>query len=153
MLSARFALVKPQLRLQLFAPSARAYSALASAPALASARVFSLAKPQLARRVQLSARSYSQPARQSSYLADSTGTETYSASASWMHWVMAAGILTIVGTVKIQQNFTNAELKRRWGVTKGGLMNVHKSVALLMTVAIAPRIAIRMFSDRVRPSV
>lgn len=117
--------------------SRRAYSA--------AAHCASRAAP-LASKVPSSARrAYSIPARESSYLMDGTGTETYSSAASYFHWLMAAGIVVIVASVKIAQNSTPAQ-RKRWNWSKAELMNLHKSVALIMAAMIVPRIAVRLWS-------
>lgn len=59
--------------------------------------------------------------RASSYLGDATGTYAYKAAQSWLHWAMAAGVITVVATVKISQNST-AEQRKRWGVSRPWLM-------------------------------
>lgn len=130
---------------------ARCIARGASAHAVRPAAFAQLSSPLMTARVTPShvqttlRRAYCVPARQSTYLGDSAGVTAYSSLASWYHWGMAAGIMTVIGTVKISQNST-AEQRKRWGVTKGGLMNLHKSVAVLMAVAIVPRLAIRLTS-------
>jgi len=64
--------------------------------------------------------------------------ERYGAAVRYLHWIMAAGLLTCVGTVLAAQ--------RVKGKTKGDLMYIHKSMGLLMGAAIIPRIAIRLAS-------
>lgn len=110
----------------------------ALAPAQAAARMPYLVAPVMKRSVSL-------PTRPSSFLADSTGVVTYSVTQSWFHWLVAAGVGVIVGTVKLAQNSTKEQLKS-WGVTKRRLMDLHKSTAVLMTVIIAPRVVMRLFS-------
>jgi cytochrome b561 len=128
--------------------------AAARLAAVPSARSLSLA-PQLLRSaaapkplpvsLRSVGRAYHVPARQSTYLWDATGVAEYSAGQSWLHWLMAAGIVTIVATVKISQNVTNAKLKE-WGTSKAKLMHLHKSVALIMAAMIAPRLILRLVS-------
>lgn len=67
----------------------------------------------------------------------STGEEPYARSLQYMHWVMAAGIMSCVGLVKSAQWSENKDLK-------GTLMHYHKSFGLLMLAFIVPRIALRL---------
>lgn len=63
----------------------------------------------------------------------------YSVATGRMHWLMAAGTLTTIGTVKMAQLIDCQ-------ISKEKLMLVHKSTGLLMAGAIFPRIAIRLAS-------
>lgn len=120
------------------APAAprRAHTLCAPMHGALLARKAPAALPAVARRAYV---------RESSYLGDPTGVETYSSASSWIHWAMAAGIVTIVGTVKLAQ-YSTAEQRQRWGWSKADLMHLHKSVALLMAAMIAPRILVRLVS-------
>lgn len=69
----------------------------------------------------------------------------YSTAAAWMHWLMAGGILVVVGSVKLAQ-WTPKEEPKKYGMTKEELMNLHKSTALLVAALVIPRLAIRLFS-------
>lgn len=62
--------------------------------------------------------------------------ERYAPAIRYLHWIMAAGLLTCVGTVLAAQQVK--------GERKGQLMNIHKSCGLLMAGAIVPRVAIRL---------
>jgi hypothetical protein len=63
--------------------------------------------------------------------------EKYAGSLQAVHWAMAAGILTCVGTVKTAQWIESKE-------TKGTLMMVHKSTALLVLAMLGPRLLLRL---------
>eukprot|EP01084_Bolivina_argentea_P221072 374524_1 len=69
-----------------------------------------------------------------------TGTiQTYSKGTKWLHISMAAGILGCFGTVQYQQNTTDKEMK-------GKAMFYHKSIGLLVGMAMVPRLALRFAS-------
>eukprot|EP00730_Choanoeca_flexa_P002851 TRINITY_DN11204_c0_g1_i2.p2 TRINITY_DN11204_c0_g1~~TRINITY_DN11204_c0_g1_i2.p2 ORF type:complete len:236 (+),score=52.41 TRINITY_DN11204_c0_g1_i2:2696-3403(+) len=63
--------------------------------------------------------------------------EKYAGSLQFAHWAIAAGMLTCVGTVKTAQNIKDKQ-------TKGTLMMIHKSTALLVLAMVVPRIALRL---------
>jgi len=65
--------------------------------------------------------------------------EGYSMPMKLLHWGVGAGIAVIVGTVNIAQQSKDKKLK-------GQMMMIHKSTALLTTVGIISRVAIRLAS-------
>jgi len=64
---------------------------------------------------------------------------------SWLHWLTAAGIVVSIGSVKLAQ-WTPKEAPKKYGLSKGDLMMIHKSVALIITGLAVPRAAIRLVS-------
>ena len=69
--------------------------------------------------------------------------ETYAKPLQWVHWLTAAGTLTIIGTVKAAQWTTGPTYLGTKGQTKGTLMLWHKSTAVLMTALFVPRLLLR----------
>merc|ERR1712146_469067 len=65
--------------------------------------------------------------------------QSYSGAMEWLHWGMAAGMITCVATVKGAQWTKDKALK-------GQLMLVHKSTALLVLGMLVPRLAVRLAS-------
>ena len=84
--------------------------------------------------------------------------EHYAQSIKILHWVMGAAMLTCMGTVKLSQ-WTTADT---WwngyvsangtkGATKGALMMIHKSTAVLVAAMIVPRVLLRMVTKAPTP--
>ncbi|EGD80354.1 hypothetical protein PTSG_10608 [Salpingoeca rosetta] len=65
--------------------------------------------------------------------------EVYSRRMQALHWLVGAGMLTCVATVKMAQ-WTEDKKK------KGQYMMIHKSTALLVAALVVPRVAIRLAS-------
>jgi cytochrome b561 len=63
-----------------------------------------------------------------------------------MHWVYGAGFATVCGTVLMSQNTTGPTFLGTKGETKGQLMLIHKSTAVLLAGLLAPRVLLRAFS-------
>ncbi len=70
--------------------------------------------------------------------------EQYSRSLSLLHWAIGGSIVTCVATVKMAQWTKNKE----W---KGRLMNVHKSLAVVVTVLLPLRFGARYLSNIPKP--
>eukprot|EP01147_Barroeca_monosierra_P002102 gene2102-8003_t len=71
---------------------------------------------------------------------NTTGSvEMYSRGMQAFHWLVGAGMLTCVATVKMAQ-WTDDKKK------KGQYMLIHKSTALLVAALVIPRIAVRLTS-------
>jgi len=68
--------------------------------------------------------------------------EKYSSPLVVLHWLVGAGIITCIGTVKLSQ-WTPKDNPKKFGMTKLELMNVHKSTAVLVLALMVPRIAFR----------
>jgi cytochrome b561 len=80
-------------------------------------------------------------------LLSSTATsieQQYATPLRWMHWIYAGGMLTVVGTVKASPNPHGPTFMGTKGETKGTLMLIHKSTAVLLTALIVPRILLRV---------
>lgn len=75
--------------------------------------------------------------------------EQYAGGLQWLHWAMAAGFAVTLGTVKLSQ-WTTADTPwnggRTKGKTKGLLMTLHKSTAVLLSAAIVPRIGLKLLT-------
>ncbi|KAJ3321104.1 hypothetical protein HDV06_004557 [Boothiomyces sp. JEL0866] len=69
----------------------------------------------------------------------SKGISTYAQSVSIFHWVVGGAMIGTVGTVKMAQNTTDK-------AQKGKLMNLHKSLALIVAVLVPGRIAARLLT-------
>ena len=69
--------------------------------------------------------------------------ETYAKQLQWVHWITAAGTVTIIGTVKAAQWTTGPTSLGTKGETKATLMLWHKSTAVLMTALFVPRVLLR----------
>mmetsp|Transcript_8668 Transcript_8668/g.9885 ORF Transcript_8668/g.9885 Transcript_8668/m.9885 type:complete len:247 (-) Transcript_8668:1111-1851(-) len=67
----------------------------------------------------------------------------------YLHWLIGAGMLTCVGTVKLSQ-WTPKDEPKKFGMTKLELMNIHKSTALLVLGLMVPRVFFR-FTHKVPP--
>ena len=84
--------------------------------------------------------------------------EHYAQSIKILHWVMGAAMLTCMGTVKLSQ-WTTADTwwngyvsaKGTKGATKGALMMIHKSTAVLVAAMIVPRVLLRMVTKAPTP--
>mmetsp|Transcript_11778 Transcript_11778/g.21480 ORF Transcript_11778/g.21480 Transcript_11778/m.21480 type:complete len:239 (+) Transcript_11778:206-922(+) len=76
--------------------------------------------------------------------------EKYSSPAIWLHWLMGAGMVTCIATVKLCQ-WTPKEEPKKYGLTKGELMNIHKSTAVLVAAMFIPRLAVRLTSKAPAP--
>lgn len=89
------------------------------------------------------------PARRSLCSAAVQFEEQYAGGLQWLHWAMAAGFAVTMGTVKLSQ-WTTADTPwnggRTKGKTKGMLMTIHKSTAVLLTAAIVPRAALKLLT-------
>jgi cytochrome b561 len=72
--------------------------------------------------------------------------EQYARPLQWMHWAYAGGFLTVMGTVLASQKTTGPTFLGTKGQTKGTLMMIHKSTAVLLTAAFVPRLALRLAS-------
>eukprot|EP00310_Coccolithus_braarudii_P019455 CAMPEP_0183357648 /NCGR_PEP_ID=MMETSP0164_2-20130417/46909_1 /TAXON_ID=221442 /ORGANISM="Coccolithus pelagicus ssp braarudi, Strain PLY182g" /LENGTH=239 /DNA_ID=CAMNT_0025531319 /DNA_START=57 /DNA_END=776 /DNA_ORIENTATION=- len=75
-----------------------------------------------------------------------TVVQMYTKPVQWMHWVYAAGMLTVLGTVKASQWTTGETFLGTKGQTKGTLMLIHKSTAVILTALIVPRILLKAVS-------
>jgi superoxide oxidase len=77
----------------------------------------------------------------------STGAQAievhYARPLQWVHWLTAAGTITIIGTAKASQWTTGPTFLGTKGKTKGTLMTVHKSTAVLMTALFVPRVLLK----------
>ena len=69
--------------------------------------------------------------------------EQYARPLQWVHWLTAAGTITIIGTAKASQWTTGPTFLGTKGQTKGTLMTVHKSTAVLMTALFVPRVLLK----------
>jgi len=72
--------------------------------------------------------------------------ESYAVPLKWMHWVYAGGFLTVMGTVLASQQTTGPTFLGTKGKTKGTLMMIHKSTAVVLTALVLPRVALRAFT-------
>lgn len=72
--------------------------------------------------------------------------EQYSRPIQWMHWIYAAGMTTVLGTVLAAQQTTGDTFLGTKGQTKGTLMMIHKSTAVILAVLAGPRILLRAAS-------
>ena len=61
----------------------------------------------------------------------------------WMHTFYGAGFLTCLGTVLASQQTTGPTFLGTKGQTKGTLMMIHKSTAVVLTVLVVPRVLLR----------
>jgi len=68
----------------------------------------------------------------------------YASPLRWMHWVYAAGFLTVVGTVKVKQNVSSDTFLGSKGETQATLMMIHKSTAVVTAALFAPRILLKV---------
>tara|TARA_B110001452_G_scaffold2302_1_gene1987 strand:- start:503 stop:1213 length:711 start_codon:yes stop_codon:yes gene_type:complete len=68
----------------------------------------------------------------------------YALSLRWLHWVMGASMLTCMGTVKASQWTTGETFLGTKGQTKGTLMMIHKSTAVLVSAMLFPRVLLRV---------
>ncbi|EOD30660.1 hypothetical protein EMIHUDRAFT_423947 [Emiliania huxleyi CCMP1516] len=89
------------------------------------------------------------PARRSLSSSAVQFEEQYAGGLQWLHWAMAAGFAVTLGTAKLSQ-WTTADTPwnggRTKGQTKGYLMTIHKSTAVLLTAAIVPRVALKLLT-------
>ncbi|GBG31090.1 Hypothetical Protein FCC1311_073112 [Hondaea fermentalgiana] len=74
----------------------------------------------------------------------------YSSPMVLLHWLIAAGFLTCIGTVKLAQ-WTPKENPKKYGYSKGELMMIHKSTAVLVAALVVPRVALRLFQKQPPP--
>lgn len=70
--------------------------------------------------------------------------EVYPLSMKFMHWGVATGVLGCFGTVQAAQRTTKEQ--QPTGMSKGELMNLHKSFGLLVGAAMVPRVLLRLGS-------
>jgi len=70
--------------------------------------------------------------------------QQYARPIQWMHWVYAAGMTTVLGSVLAAQK-TTKEYKPV-GMSKGDLMMIHKSTAVILAALVVPRILLRAAS-------
>jgi len=85
------------------------------------------------------------PIRRLSTAASNVETQ-YAKSIQWMHWIYAGGFLTVMGTVLASQQTTGDTFLGSKGKTKGTLMMIHKSTAVILGALIVPRILLRLTS-------
>ena len=72
------------------------------------------------------------------------GSEQYAAGIRWLHWLMGISMLTCMGTVKASQWTTGETFLGSKGQTKGTLMMIHKSTAVLVAAMLVPRVLLRL---------
>jgi len=72
--------------------------------------------------------------------------EQYAKPLQWLHWVYAAGFTTVMGTVAASRQTSGPTFLGTKGQTKGTLMMVHKSTAVVLAVLVVPRMLIRALS-------
>jgi len=65
----------------------------------------------------------------------------------WMHWIYGAGFMTCMGTVLASQQTTGPTFLGTKGQTKGTLMMIHKSSAVILAALLLPRVAFRIVSS------
>ena len=71
---------------------------------------------------------------------------SYSSALQYMHWIYAGGFMTVMGTVYASQQTTGPTFLGTKGQTKGTLMLIHKSTAVILAALVVPRIALRALS-------
>lgn len=69
--------------------------------------------------------------------------EQYAKPLQWMHWLYAGGFVTVLGTVLASKNTTGPTFLGTKGKTKGTLMMIHKSTAVVLSVLFFPRLLLR----------
>lgn len=67
----------------------------------------------------------------------------YPGSMVLLHWLIAAGFITCIATVKMAQ-WTPKENPKKYGYSKGELMMIHKSTAVLVAALVIPRVGLRL---------
>jgi len=72
--------------------------------------------------------------------------EAYAVPVKWMHWVYGGGFLTCMGTVLASQQTTGPTFLGTKGQTKGYLMMIHKSTAVILAALLVPRVVFRVAS-------
>ena len=72
--------------------------------------------------------------------------EQYARPLQWMHWIYAGGFVTCLGTVAASQQTTGPTFLGTKGETKGTLMMIHKSTAVILAALVWPRILLRGLS-------
>jgi hypothetical protein len=75
----------------------------------------------------------------------------YATPLKWMHWVYGAGFATCLGTVLASQQTTGPTALGTKGQTKGTLMMVHKSTAVVLSILVVPRLLLRATSALPQP--
>ena len=69
--------------------------------------------------------------------------ERYAKPLAALHWVYAAGMLTVLGTVKGAQWTTGETALGSKAQTKGKLMTIHKSTAVILAALVVPRVLLK----------
>ncbi len=77
--------------------------------------------------------------------------EVYAKPLRVLHWAYAGGFLAVMGSVLAAQQTTGDTFLGTKGQTKAKLMNMHKSVAVLLAGAVVPRIGLRLLSKTPKP--
>jgi len=68
----------------------------------------------------------------------------YATPLKWMHWIYGAGFLTCLGTVLASQQTTGDTFLGTKNQTKGKLMMIHKSTAVVLAALVTPRVLLRL---------
>ena len=71
----------------------------------------------------------------------------YALGLRWLHWLMGGSMLVCMGTVKASQWTTGDTFLGSKGKTKGTLMMIHKSTAVLVAVMLPMRLGLRLVAS------
>mmetsp|Transcript_45942 Transcript_45942/g.99809 ORF Transcript_45942/g.99809 Transcript_45942/m.99809 type:complete len:197 (+) Transcript_45942:69-659(+) len=100
----------------------------------------------LLRNLALGAKSPIVTRRAFSSPASSDAVRNYARTLCLWHWTMGGALFGTIGTVKVAQQLDSKN------PAKGDLMNLHKSLALVCTGLLIPRVALRLMTSQKAPA-